>query len=191
MKGANSKFLKTSYEENNEICNYQIDKNNSDLSDERTNPNTAKSRNAATPKSEGKKRSNSKSKTKKNLTESSIKNSNLIELVESLKEKINVYDNELRNLIEEKIQMQIQINTLQLNSYQNMKKSGNKIIKTGDHLTLSNDSNYNSYYYLIFFVLLKINKLVKNFLNKSKEKSFFFSKHSLTRVNKFFYCAIH
>ena len=143
MKGANSKFLKTSYEENNEICNYQIDKNNSDLSDERTNPNTAKSRNAATPKSEGKKRSNSKSKTKKNLTESSTKNSNLIELVESLKEKINVYDNELRNLIEEKIQMQIQINTLQLNSYQNMKKSGNKIIKTGDHLTLSNDSNYN------------------------------------------------
>jgi hypothetical protein len=145
MKATNSKLVKTSFEENNDICNYQLGHNFSDLSDDRTNPGTAKSRNYNTPKSEkekrekSKKRSNSKTKSRKNSIDSTrTNNNNLIELVDSLKEKLSVYENEMRCLIEQKVQMQIQINTLQLNSYQNLKKSG-KLKKSGD-MTHSNDS---------------------------------------------------
>ena len=145
MKTTNSKLVKTSFEENNEICNYQFGQNYSDLSDDRTNPGTVKSRNVNTPKSEkdkrekSKKRSNSKSKSRKNSIDSSRPtNSSLIELVDSLKEKLNIYESEMRSLIDQKVQMQIQINSLQLNSYQNLKKSG-KLKKSGE-LTQSNDS---------------------------------------------------
>jgi len=63
-------------------------------------------------------------------------NSPLMLLVDSFKEKINFYENEMRNLIDEKIQMQMTINNLQIKQ---MKKCTNnsQIMKSGDN-TISN-----------------------------------------------------
>lgn len=49
---------------------------------------------------------------------------NIMELIDSLKDKISLYENEIKNLIEEKVQMQLTINNLQLSSYTSTKKSG-------------------------------------------------------------------
>jgi len=146
-----AKLMKTSYEENNEICNYQLGNVYVDLSEERTNPGTLKSRNLATPKNEDNfkdefKRKSSKKKTRKNSSQSNenvkANNTTLIDLVDNLKEKLTLYENEIRSLIEEKVQMQVQINSLQLNSYQNLKKSG-KFKKSGDFMLHSIDSASN------------------------------------------------
>ena len=141
----NSKQIKTqkSFEEYKEdgLCNYQGG-NTIDLSDEKTNPGTAKSRNTLATKSEeksknelsAKKKTGSKKSSRKNSAQSNenIKiytNSTVLELVDSLKEKLNLYENEIRCLIEEKVEMQVQINSLQLNSFQNLKKEVRRIIE--------------------------------------------------------------
>jgi hypothetical protein len=44
-------------------------------------------------------------------------NSEILELIESLREKINIYQQEIGNLLDEKVQMQMTINKLQESNY--------------------------------------------------------------------------
>lgn len=138
-------IVKKSFEENLEedMCNF----NNTQSSDNsdivpKKNCTPNKSRNGSKDKEKG---SGSKGKNKRLATNNSrvstkeshslnISNGNLsmdakvdpsgvLALVESLKDKLNIYEGEIRNLIEEKVQMQLTINSLQLAQYNSTKKS--------------------------------------------------------------------
>lgn len=133
-----SKILRKSFEESidHEVCNFNTEiseVNNSErkltsISMDRklsTNNNNNK---AVQKRNNSRNSRNSRNSTKespRNLSISIIQNNknnnnSLSELVVSLKQKINIYESEIRSLIDEKIQMQIQINNLQMN---NLKKS--------------------------------------------------------------------
>ena len=49
-------------------------------------------------------------------------NMNIMELINSLNEKIQFYEKEIENLIDEKLKMQIEINNLQLENFKIKKK---------------------------------------------------------------------
>jgi hypothetical protein len=49
-----------------------------------------------------------------NLSVQTGGNTNLLELVDSLKDKLALYENEIKSLLDEKVQMQLQLNNLQL-----------------------------------------------------------------------------
>ena len=119
--------LKKNFEENNEddICNFNSFA--SDKSERNNDQNTP-----IKSKSKSKKRKNSHSRVSTKESQSlNVSNANglsnqnqiMSDLVDSLKEKILIYENEMRNLIDEKVQMQLMINNLQLNNYKELRKS--------------------------------------------------------------------
>jgi len=102
--------------------------NNSLIKDSIFNTKSKKkglNRSSSREREKGKK--SSRKSSKNSLRDSNSMNepqaqSSILTLVDSLKEKIEFYENEMRNLIDEKIQMQMTINNLQI---QQMKMSSN------------------------------------------------------------------
>jgi hypothetical protein len=139
---SNKVMIKKSFEENyeDEICNFNsFTTENSELA-KHNNTKDLKSRNSSKDKSEGNKTNKKKKKSvasrvstreshSLNLSTNNsilLQNNSVHELIESLKEKINIYEGEIRSLLDEKIQMQLTINNLQLSNYNNLKKSSGR-----------------------------------------------------------------
>ena len=99
---------------------------------------------------------NSRNSTKESPINLSIfqqSTSSLLDLVESLKEKLNLYESEIRGLIDEKIEMQITINNLQMN---NIKKN-----------THNENTNYKSF--SDEYIERKDFKIIDENINRQKE----------------------
>ncbi len=121
--------MKKSFEESNEdeVCNFNSDEV---ITESKKTTSTSMERKLVSKPVQ--KRNNSRnSRNSRNSTKESPRNlsisiinqndkNSLIELVDSLKNKLNLYETEMRGLIDEKIQMQITINNLQMNT---LKKS--------------------------------------------------------------------
>jgi hypothetical protein len=126
-----TKLSKKSYEENlnDDLCNFNSYL--SEKSDCKNNSLRGKSGKIS------RKNSSSKASTKDShsLNVSSISNlgiqsypniSNLLELIDSLKDKVSMYETEIGNLLDEKVQMQMMINNLQISSFSRNKKETSK-----------------------------------------------------------------
>ncbi len=128
-------LTKKSFEESidDEVCNF-----NSDISEVGNNESQKKQMStsierklASKPihkRNHSRNSRNSRNSTKespRNLSISIIQQNgnNLVDLVESLKNKLSVYESEMRSLIDEKIQMQITINNLQMNTLKKSSRS--------------------------------------------------------------------
>ena len=79
-------------------------------------------------------------------------NMNLIELINSLKEKIAVYEKDIENLIDEKLEMQIEINNLKLDKIKYKKKNSgflennpnlSKLVEINEQLKKQNEDMKN------------------------------------------------
>lgn len=142
--------VKKAYEENqdDDVCNFESYINDRSDQPEKTSKNLKENlKIVETPEKHGKKskskpRKGSRVSTKDSYTNSIQTNhSGLYELVDSLKDKINIYEREIRNLIDEKVQMQMTINNLQMTNYRELRKSsksGNS--KEKDDLLKSTES---------------------------------------------------
>jgi hypothetical protein len=151
-KNTNTNLVKKSYEENleDDICNfnsYISDKSENYISISANTPsknknlhnsyNTTNNHNVSkkSRKNSISKLSSTKDSQFLNLSNNgntNTINSSLFELVDSLKDKISLYENEIRNLIDEKVQMQMTINSLQMTSYSNIRKKSNHNSKSID-----------------------------------------------------------
>lgn len=97
--------------------------------------NRSKNNNRSSSKDREKNRKPSRQSSKNSFKDSNTEiafQSPLLELVDSLKEKINFYENEVKMLIEEKIQMQMTINNMQI---QQMKSNNSCISKSRENNT--------------------------------------------------------
>jgi hypothetical protein len=175
------KSIKKSFEENLEdMCNF----NCSEKSDAEAEKNIFKRMFSSTnKKSQGKRKnsySNSRVETKESLSLSySVqgnnshiqKDSSLLEIVSSLKDKLQIYEEEIRSLLDEKVQMQVTINNLQIQSYNSNKKSLSvSQNKLSNSLTKSNESalELNKHYMQEASGLKKELKTLDNHIQKQK-----------------------
>jgi hypothetical protein len=105
----------------------------------------SKRKNSSSMEKDKEKRRSSRKNSKNSIKDSSFNKENpqspLLALIESLKEKLKFYENETRSLVDEKIQMQMTINNLQI---QQMKKTSRNLKSKENTInTTSNNNNSN------------------------------------------------
>lgn len=124
--------VKKSYEDNHDddVCNFESYIQDKCEQPEKVHKNLKEnltktiSSNKSGKNNRSKSRQHSRVSTKDSVTHSNNNNhSSLIELVDSLKDKINIYEREIRSLIDEKVQMQMTINNLQMSNFKELRKS--------------------------------------------------------------------
>jgi hypothetical protein len=120
----NKKYLEENIDE--DICNFDSFTSEKSDANDRKNLKENLSKNKNNKSNISKKKISSRVSTKESITNLSNCQANqngLLDLIESLKDKITAYENDMRALIDEKIQMQITINNLQMKNYNQMRKS--------------------------------------------------------------------
>jgi hypothetical protein len=172
VKGTNNTYnsytpnLKKAFEETNEeeICNfnfYASDK--SEKTSAKMKPSLKKSR-------KNSRVSSLNVSVNTNHTNNNQPSGNIFELIDSLKEKLSIYENEMKELIEEKVQMQMTINNLQISSFKRPKQSNSKSpLKNSQESKLEEKS--------------PMNKFISNTMIKSNDSAFEINKHYLQEAS--------
>jgi hypothetical protein len=134
-----TKTIKKSFELEDDMCNLysEIEKNKNILPKElkgftKSNSKRSNSRNNSSRISRGSTKDSPMNLSVSNQKD--ISGSNLMDLVDSLKYKLSLYENEIRLLLDEKVQMQITINNLQM-AKRKVNKSQSRISRDGNDVS--------------------------------------------------------
>jgi hypothetical protein len=123
-----NKTIKKSFEQEDDICNLfseaEKQKNFIPNNLERRLQKSAKRSNSRNNNSRISRNSTKDSPMNLSVSQTTGNPNVLVELVESLKDKLALYENEIKSLLDEKVQMQMTINNLQMTRGKKNSKSG-------------------------------------------------------------------
>ena len=151
MKSNGNKIMiKKSYEEylEDDLCNFNSMASDKSEKNEKSKHNHNKksrghSKSRISTKNDSFNLSTNNANNSQNENANIVPNMNsLLEMIDQLKEKINIYENEIKGLIDEKLQMQLTINNLQIVSYK--KSKGGSPNKSQRNLDINTSEKSNS-----------------------------------------------
>ena len=85
---------------------------------------------------------------------------NILELINSLKEKINIYEEQIKKLIDDKVKLQMDMNTMILENLQSKKKNNDILNDKENSIDINNIEKEKQQETMT--ILIEINKKLKN-----------------------------